>query len=57
MKVEENIGLVFITMFDRDLGECKEKMLKYMLCLSRKDGKPSQCQDESKDYFQCRMDR
>ncbi|UJR26965.1 hypothetical protein I4U23_008272 [Adineta vaga] len=38
-------------------GECKETMLKYMLCLSRHDNKPSQCQAESKDYFQCRMDR
>jgi hypothetical protein len=39
------------------LGECKETMLKYMLCLSRNDGKPGKCQSESKDYFQCRMDR
>ncbi|CAF1501225.1 unnamed protein product [Adineta steineri] len=38
-------------------GECKESMLKYMLCLSRHDNKPSSCQDESKTYFQCRMDR
>ncbi|CAF1506253.1 unnamed protein product [Rotaria magnacalcarata] len=38
-------------------GECKEKMLKYMLCLTRNDSKPSKCQTESKEYFQCRMDR
>lgn len=39
------------------LGECKESMLKYMLCLSRSDNKPSQCQVESKEYFKCRMDK
>ncbi|CAF0727965.1 unnamed protein product [Rotaria sordida] len=38
-------------------GECKELMLKYMLCLSRNESKPSKCQSESKEYFQCRMDR
>jgi hypothetical protein len=28
-----------------------------MLCLTRNENKPSKCQDESKTYFQCRMDR
>ena len=32
-------------------------MLKYMLCLTRNDNQPSKCQNESKTYFQCRMDR
>jgi len=48
---------MLIRNFYSDLGECKESMLKYMLCLSRHDGKPSKCQEESKTYFQCRMDR
>ena len=39
------------------LGECKESMLKYILCLTCNDSRPSKCQNESKDYFQCRMDR
>lgn len=38
-------------------GECKESMLLYMLCLSKHDGLPSQCTEESKTYFKCRMDR
>ncbi|CAF1347444.1 unnamed protein product, partial [Didymodactylos carnosus] len=37
-------------------GECKETMLNYILCLAQNDNKYSKCQEESKIYFQCRMD-
>jgi len=38
-------------------GECKEFMLKYMSCLKSNKQNNFICQNESKEYLNCRMER
>jgi len=37
-------------------GECKQFMLKYMICLGRNDNDNALCRVEAKDYLGCRME-
>lgn len=38
-------------------GECKVKYLQFMICLSERGHKVSECRVESKEYLQCRMEK
>lgn len=38
-------------------GECKQGVLKYLLCLRDHDGNASPCRHLAKDYLECRMNR
>uniref|UniRef100_A0A0K0FPP1 Cytochrome c oxidase assembly protein COX19 (inferred by orthology to a human protein) n=1 Tax=Strongyloides venezuelensis TaxID=75913 RepID=A0A0K0FPP1_STRVS len=38
-------------------GNCKLEMLNYMMCLKRNKCKNSECRNEAKSYFACRMDK
>ena len=38
-------------------GECKLKYLKFMICLSERGHKMSECRTESKEYLECRMEK
>ncbi|CAB3408218.1 unnamed protein product [Caenorhabditis bovis] len=36
-------------------GMCKLEMLRYMVCLHEKKQQNSECRDQAKEYFACRM--
>ncbi|KAH8030395.1 hypothetical protein HPB51_006827 [Rhipicephalus microplus] len=38
-------------------GECKQGVLKYLLCLKDHDGSAEPCRHLAKDYLECRMNR
>lgn len=38
-------------------GECKQGVLKYLLCLKDHDGNAGPCRHLAKDYLECRMNR
>merc|ERR1712004_840326 len=38
-------------------GECKKFMLNYMKCLRNNENNNTACRDDSKEYFECRMQR
>jgi cytochrome c oxidase assembly protein subunit 19 len=38
-------------------GECKEKMLEYVLCMSKSKNDSSKCRNQAKEYLECRMSR
>lgn len=37
------------------LGECRDFMKKYVICLAHNDNEQSKCRQHAKDYFECRM--
>uniref|UniRef100_A0A0N4ZX62 CHCH domain-containing protein n=1 Tax=Parastrongyloides trichosuri TaxID=131310 RepID=A0A0N4ZX62_PARTI len=38
-------------------ADCKHEMLKYMVCLNEHKHKNSECRNQAKDYFACRMEK
>uniref|UniRef100_A0A0K0E975 CHCH domain-containing protein n=1 Tax=Strongyloides stercoralis TaxID=6248 RepID=A0A0K0E975_STRER len=38
-------------------GDCKLEMLKYMICLNDNKNMNSECRDQAKSYFSCRMEK
>lgn len=38
-------------------GECKQGVLKYLLCLKDHNGSAEPCRHLAKDYLECRMNR
>lgn len=37
-------------------GECRQPMIEYLECLSKKDADSSLCRDFTQKYLKCRMD-